>query len=316
LCGVGRHNHTCLKGVQFLSCPNCGAQIARHQTICPRCDHILDDTLEISSPSVVAAQLGAGLTSGVGKDVRRDTPIDAVPRPGIPRSTPTRPENLIRVASRSSADAATELVRSDEVDARLAQMERAATKRTPEPRPPTPRSREHSTPRPHSSPPRVRAPSSHIVQPGEALDEAKELFRDVGFSDRVALGGAGAAILTCFLPWKDTALGGEIIGFVSLGFALFLACVVGIGAITVRARHLSPRMTPVTPWLVQLGASCFCVLWCLVFIKLSWNATRVPSAGFGLEVPLSRPVYGVYLALVASSVYLAGTLLGLRDKAH
>jgi len=139
-------------------------------------------------------------------------------------------------------------------------------------------------------------------------------FKVLPLSDRIALTGALLAAATSILPWKQTAEEGEVVGLLSLGFPFFLGALCCAGALFIRVRSAGPHLHPVIPWLAQLGAACFCVLWCFVFIKLSSNAARVSDLGFNVSIPISRPVFGVYLGLFTGVITLTGTLLGLREK--
>ncbi|HVE82024.1 MAG TPA: hypothetical protein VND93_04230, partial [Myxococcales bacterium] len=80
-----------------------------------------------------------------------------------------------------------------------------------------------------------------------------------------------------------------------------------------RARK-SLKIHPVLAWLVQLACSGVTVVWCLVFIKLSWDPTQAPSVDGNLLVPVSRPALGAYLGVVSGIIASAGTLMGLKDS--
>ncbi|MBX5482887.1 MAG: hypothetical protein IRZ16_13755 [Myxococcaceae bacterium] len=153
-----------------------------------------------------------------------------------------------------------------------------------------------------------------VVAPEAMLAEAKIFVRDLPTSDKLAFIGAAIAVLVSFLPWKETFSEGEVLGFVSLGFAAFVSNLATLGAIVVRVRKAMPRLHPVIPWLVQLGMICFGIVWCLIFIKISTD-DRMTAALIGNQmVPASKPSFGVYLALLMEMVALAGTLMGLKEK--
>ena len=63
----------------------------------------------------------------------------------------------------------------------------------------------------------------------------------------------------------------------SLGLMAVLAAIGIIGAIAVRVRRLMPHLNVLIPWLAQVGLSVFCILWCIIFMKISHDATEVPS---------------------------------------
>ncbi len=155
----------------------------------------------------------------------------------------------------------------------------------------------------------------NMVAPEDAFAEAKHFVRELRTSDKLAFIGAALTAFTAFLPWKETASEGEVLGLMSLGVASFIANGVAMAAIAVRVRNAMPRLHPVIPWLVQLGTVCFGLIWCLVFMKVSYNGTQVPALIGNQVVALSKPVFGVFFALLTQLVALGGTLMGLKEKA-
>jgi hypothetical protein len=156
--------------------------------------------------------------------------------------------------------------------------------------------------------------SSQIVAPEEVMDDFRQFVGLLGFSDKIAFGGAGAIVVSAFLPWKETAADGDILGLMSLGLVGVVGALAVMGAIAVRVRRSMPSLNVLIPWLAQLGLSVFCVLWCIIFMKLSYDATEVPSPMGNATVMNSTPSMGVYLALLGALGSLAGTLLGLKEK--
>jgi len=161
--------------------------------------------------------------------------------------------------------------------------------------------------------PRVTG-SHRLVSPEEMLTDIKHFILELGQSDKLAFLGACATVLLSFIPWKSTATDGDILGMVSLGVFVLIAAVVTLSAVAVRVRKVMPHLNPIIPWLAQLGASAFAIIWCLVFIRLAWNGQQVPADIGNEMVPLSSPSAGVFLALLSSLVSLTGTLMGLKEK--
>lgn len=154
----------------------------------------------------------------------------------------------------------------------------------------------------------------NVVAPEDALNDARVFVRELRSSDKLAFVGAAGTVFLAFLPWKETAAEGEILGLMSLGFLNFIANLLAMGAIVVRVRNAMPRLNPVIPWLVQLGTICFGIVWSLIFMKLSYDGQQVPALIGNSMVAVSSPSFGVYLALLTQLVALAGTLLGLKEK--
>jgi hypothetical protein len=161
--------------------------------------------------------------------------------------------------------------------------------------------------------PRVTG-SQRIVSPEEMLADLKHFVFDLRQSDKLAFLGAFATVLLCFIPWKSTAAEGEILGLVSSGFIVLVASVIGMASIAIRVRKVMPQLNPVVPWLVQAGSGALAILWCLVFIKISWINQQVPADIGNAMVPISEPTWGVILGLISSSTSMFGTILGLREK--
>ncbi len=100
----------------------------------------------------------------------------------------------------------------------------------------------------------------------------------------------------------------------SLGLLAVLAAIGIIGAISVRVRRLMPNLNVLIPWLAQVGLSVFTILWCIIFMKVSYDATEVPSPMGNATIMNSSPSFGVFLGLMGALTSLAGSLLGLKEK--
>lgn len=156
--------------------------------------------------------------------------------------------------------------------------------------------------------------SSNVTSPTEELANIRDFISNLGSADKLAFTGAALTVLVSFFPWKDTVAEGEVLGLMSLGVVTTLFALMTIGAIIVRVQRLLPRINVMFPWLMQLATTCAAIVWCLVFIKLSWNGTKVHAVEGNTLKPISAPDMGVFLAIVSSILSLGGTLLGLKDK--
>ncbi|WP_375772751.1 hypothetical protein NR798_18290 [Archangium gephyra] len=156
--------------------------------------------------------------------------------------------------------------------------------------------------------------TGQIVAPEQVIEDFRDFMGVLGRSDKFAFVGAATILVSAFLPWKETAAEGDILGLMSLGLVAVLAAVGIIGSIAVRVRRLMPNLNVLIPWLAQLGLSVFCILWCIVFMKISYDATEVPSPMGNATIMNSTPSFGVFLGLMGALTSLAGTLLGLKEK--
>lgn len=257
-----------------MNCPQCRTNVADGTSICPRCDYILDASFLSDEP--------------------------AAPRRPTTASRPARP-----VAG--AKDVATVIKSVEQIEA---QRPRPATPARPAPKP-----------RPEPEP-RVYAeevagegsrPGSSYVTAEAALEDVKTFVRELRLADKLAFLGAAATVLMCFLPWKETAEEGEVLGLMSLGAVVFALSIVAMTSVYVRLENTMPQLQPFVPWLVQLGALAFGLLWSVVYIKLSSDHRMRPGL-FGDEVALSSPSLGVFIAIVTQIIALAGTVMGLRER--
>ncbi len=299
-----------------MDCPGCHAQVADGTAICPHCDHIIDDSFLSSGepqeaepePEDEGAEftpVGPAPKAHDKTQVKKQSPWDGeegTRRTGKTAPAPRRamPEAPPRTVPRRAAPATARRVSAPEPELTPPQPERAAP---PERRVPLGRASAYGTDVP-----------TGLASPEDVLSDLKAFFRSLSFSDRLAFGGAAAVVAACFLPWKDTRAEDEVLGFLSLGFACFLGALLAMGAVVMRVRGNTFKVSPLVPWFVQLASIGFCTLWELFFIRLSWDGRRMMAIAGNYERMVSYPTYGVFLALIFSLVALAGTLLGLRER--
>ncbi len=158
-------------------------------------------------------------------------------------------------------------------------------------------------------------PDAPFGTPETLLADIKAFIGGLGTADKLAFIGSALTVLMAFFPWKETRDDGEVIGLLSLGLPAVLAAVVTMVAVGARDQRSLPGFSPALLWMGQLGSVCVSLIWCLVFIKLSWDSQEVPALiGNENVVALSRPAMGVYLSLVTEAIALAGTLMGVKER--
>jgi len=292
------------QGAQVLNCPGCGTKVADGTTICPSCDYIIDssflsadvpdglndETDEQTATATMAppprparstpAQ-GSGVRIGQGGRPARARPAASPPRP----ATPTRPA--------SSAHPA------------------AGTRRPVDPAP------SYDSERPDEPTAATEfGPRSQIVDPEDLVQDARRFVRNLSQPDKIAVGGASVLLVSGFLPWKETAADGEILGMMSLGVVAMLAAIGLITVLAFRTRRVQadPYANVLLYWMGQLIVSIFCIFWCIIYMQVSSDSRLVPTAMGDAVVQNSTPALGVYLGLLGALGTLGGTFLGLKER--
>jgi hypothetical protein len=164
------------------------------------------------------------------------------------------------------------------------------------------------------APPKAAFQAERMTSADEAYAEMKTFLGSLSSSDKIAIVGAALMAMSTFLPWKMTAAEGEVLGIVCLGAIATAAAIGCVAAIYVRAKNLRPQMNPIIPWLAQLGSISIAIVWCLVFIKISWDGTMTQSIDGNIQMAASKPDTGVFIGLATGLIGLAGTLMGLKDQ--
>ncbi len=153
-----------------------------------------------------------------------------------------------------------------------------------------------------------------IVAPEEVISDARAFVGGLTRSDKITFAGAAAIIISCFLPWKETAEDGEILGLLSIGAVALVGGAAIIAAIAVRVRRTLPSLHPLAPWVIQLGVSVFCIFFTLISIRLASDSTVVASPIGNQMVENSSASFGVFLALLGAIGALTGSLMGLKER--
>jgi hypothetical protein len=157
--------------------------------------------------------------------------------------------------------------------------------------------------------------SGKIVAPEEIITGTRDFIRELTKADKITFAGAALVGLSCFVPWKETAADGEVLGLMSSGIGALLGAGLIIGAIFARVRRTLPKINPSAIWMTQLGASFLSVLYTVVFIKTAFDSTQVPSH-FGNQMTWnSSPSFGVFLGLLGAIGALLGSVMGLKERA-
>lgn len=319
------------QGALVLKCPGCGTQVADGTSICPKCDYIIDTSFLSSEPPPEAHDDEA---TGASQDPRKAPP----PRTNTGRVVTSTGTRRVGATGKTGSQAALKSAPGAAPGARPAGTAgsrsniRAVPSKTgsaravPTPRPapePEPEMElDDAEPRkpllPPPSPARGYATSNtsgKIVAPEEIISGTREFIGELAKSDKIAFAGAALVGLSCFVPWKETAADGEVLGLMSSGVVALVGAGVIIGAMFARVRRTMPKVNPSVLWMTQLGMSFLCVLYTVVFIKTAFDSTQVPSH-FGNQMTWnSSPSFGVFLGLIGAIGALVGSVMGVRERA-
>lgn len=317
-----------------MTCPGCGAAIDPGVSICPQCDHILDTSFlegaaeppaEVPSRDDATRPRAAMPSPPPGRAPTGARKAAARPPTGArPAASAQKPKARASVASRIKTEGADDHGATPPRGTRVPAAGGGAAPKRAMPEAPMRVIKQESQKRDYAAlakeysqepvAPREQFQVQKMTSADEAYAEAKDFMGNLASSDKLALVGIGLVILVSFFPWKTLATEGEVLGLLSLGVLGTFGAVVAGGALYARVQRKLPNLNPVIPWFVQLGAICFVILWCLIFIKISWDGTMVPSIDGNIEVPVSKPDVGVYSALMSAILALGGTLMGLKDQ--
>lgn len=268
-----------------MQCPSCNEEIDDAAAICPSCDAIVD-------PSA----------------------FDDSPRPSKP-AAPKRP------ATKPGAKAVGKRPVS------------GAKKAVSKPRRPAPRDTDEAPARTGNAagdwrskvdpddwnqmPASQREPEQFQADKGIDADDfigGMRLFVDgLSSGDKLAFFGAVATLLSCFFPWKETVVDGDVLGLAGPGLVTFLMGCLTLVVLTLRVNK-TLKVNELLLWAAQLGTLSMGVLWALVSITQSWDPTLARAVEGNQEVWVSKPSFGVILAVLAGGLTGFGTVLGLKGK--
>ena len=281
-----------------MTCPSCGEQVADGVAICPKCDAVVDPSMFDNKPPEED-----GPTLPVARPLRASGVKKKRPSTGASGAVAALPKKTgntgVKPAVKKDRPGGQGMPDAPQRKLKEAPVARPDWRVKDEPRLPT-------------APPGQSG--YHMVDPEDFWGDVKSFVSDLTLPDKLAFIGAFSAMISCFFPWKDTISDGEVLGLMSLGAAVFGVTVVIIIAIIIRVRKVMPALHALVPWLIQFGGACFCIVWCLVYIKLALDTTMARSPIGNFERWVSSPSAGVYIALLMSVMMLAGTLMGLKEK--
>lgn len=275
-----------------MKCTSCHKNVADDAAVCPYCDAVLDPSLLDAAPPE--------------DDDARPPPKRPAPRPA------TRP-GVKKVATKPGA--------------RPVAKKPAVKKPAPKPRVeededfvPTaekkPDWRDQLTEEDWKST-AGREPEKFVadktLQADDVMVKAKHYLWELPLADKIALGGASTLLISTFLPWKETVEDGDVLGVFSTGILVTLLAAGALAGLFVRTLKTMPSLNPLLPWAAQLGCVGLSGIWALLSVKLAWDSTLVQSSIGNERVWASKPVFGLFLAIMAAIVSIVGTIFGLKD---
>jgi hypothetical protein len=150
------------------------------------------------------------------------------------------------------------------------------------------------------------------MDPDDVLNDARGFFAMLSSFDKLAFFGTAAMLLSTFFPWKETVGDGEVLGLLSAGIVVTLLSGLALASMVLRVKKAF-TVSPILPWILQLGCIGFAVVWCLVYVKMSWDSTLVRSPIGNFDMWASKPSFGVIFGFMAGVVGGLGTLVGLKE---
>lgn len=147
----------------------------------------------------------------------------------------------------------------------------------------------------------------------DAMIQARVYLLDLSMADKLALFGTAVLLIATFLPWRETVSEGEVLGVFSSGALVTVLAGIALAGILIRTRKTMPDLNPLYPWMAQLGAVGASGVWCLIYMMLAWDPTHARSPIGNYEVWVSKPAFGLILALLAAITSIVGTIFGLKE---
>ncbi len=272
-----------------MMCPACNTEVDDDAAVCPSCDNVLDPSLFDASPPDEDAPRAP--------PPRRVAPKSGA-RPGV-----KRPATKPAVGGVKKKPAA-----------------RPAPRRTDDDEPPAPRPRQDWRSQVSEEDWKAnegKAPEKFVVDKtldaNDAMVQTRQYLADLSTADKLALFGTSLLLLATFLPWRETVSEGDVLGVFSSGILVTALSAGALGGLVVRTRKLMPQVNPLLPWIAQLGCVGVAGVWCLIYMMLSWDPTLARSPIGNYEVWVSKPAFGLILALLAGITSIVGTIFGLKD---
>lgn len=267
-----------------MQCPSCNETIDDGVAVCPHCDAIVDPSAFDDSPrpSKPAAPRRPATKSGA-------KPVSRKPAPGAKRPPSARPKRPTPKPEPKAAENAAGDWRS-RVDPEEWNQMPAAQRGEPE-----------------------KFQADKGIDPDDFLSGMRLFVESLSTGDKLAFFGAVATVLSCFFPWKETVSEGDVLGLAGPGLVTFLMACGTLVSLTVRVNR-SLKVNELLLWAAQLGSLSMGILWAVVSITQSWDPTLARAVEGNQEVWVSKPSFGVILAVLAGGLTGVGTVLGLKGK--
>lgn len=269
-----------------MMCPACNNEVDDTAAVCPHCDNVLDASLYDAAPP----------------------DEDAPPRPAPKRVAPktgARP-GVKRPATRPGAPAV---------------KKKPAARRPPvEDDAPPPKKKDdwrsqlsEDDWKEYASKEPEKFVADKTMDANDAMLQTRRYLLELSMADKLALFGTSVLLLATFLPWRETVAEGDVLGVFSSGVIVTVLSALALGGIIVRTRKTMPDLNPLLPWMAQLGCVGASGVWCLIYMMLSWDPTLARSPIGNYEVWVSKPAFGLILALLAGITSIVGTIFGLKE---
>ena len=283
-----------------MKCTNCKKTVAEDAAVCPYCDAVLDASLYDAAPPE---------DDDAPPPPRKPAPKPAS-KPGVKPAT--KPGGVKKVGAKPAVavkkKASSNVAKTDaEYDA-----EEAAEKKEKAANDWRSQISEEDW-KENQGKEKEKFVPNKAMDPELAMGATKQYLWELPLADKLALAGTSALLISTFFPWKETVAEGDVLGIFSSGILVTLLASAAVAGIIIRTRKTMPNLNPLLPWVAQLGCVGVSALWCLVYMKLSWDSTLAQSSVGNYQVWVSKPAFGLIFAVLASIGSIVGTIFGLKD---
>jgi hypothetical protein len=275
-----------------MKCPSCNSTVRDDAAVCPKCDAVLDPSLLDAAPPEPdedalrprRASRPAPSKPGVKKVVKKPMSAGATgrrpgPKPGAAKTR--MPEAPARSAKpKTSVDWRSQVSQADWNEMQQKSKEEFVVDKG--------------------------------LDPDDVLNDARGFFSLLSSADKLAFFGTSGMLLSTFFPWKETVQDGDVLGLLSAGIVVTLLSTLALASLVLRVRR-TWSVNPIVPWILQLGCLGFGIVWCLVYVKMSWDSTVVKSPVGNFDMWASKPTFGVIFGFMAGVVGALGTVAGLKE---
>jgi hypothetical protein len=287
-----------------MKCTSCKKNVADDAAVCPYCDAVLDASLYDAAPPE--------------DDDAPPPPRKAAPKPGVrpgvkPGVKPGTKPGVKKVGTKPGAPAvkkkpSSNIAKTDEEyeqEAIAEKKEKAANDWRNQISEADWKENQGKAPE--------KFVANKAMDPELAMGATKQYLWELPLADKLALLGTSMLLISTFFPWKETVAEGDVLGILSSGIVVTILSSLAVAGIIIRTRKTMPTLNPLLPWVAQLGCVGISALWCLVYIKLSWDSTLAQSSVGNYQVWVSKPAFGLIFGVLASIASIVGTIFGLKD---